>query len=116
MKRKLAITAIVVLTIGFVGLAGGFTNEKYHTYNTAGCDAETEEITNADGTLEFHIDMPDACWSWTGVFGKDEEDPSLGTRTVFDPRSTAMFVIGGAIIALLPLARKKGRQLKCLVK
>jgi len=27
-------------------------------------------------------------------------------KTVFDPRNTAMFVIGGAIIGLLPLARK----------
>ena len=110
MKRKSMVVAIVALVALFVFLAGGFTNEKYHTYNTAGCNPEAEVTTSADGSMAFDLDMPNACWSWTGILGEDEEDQSLGTRTVFDPRSTAMFVIAGLIIAIAIRLRKVKRE------
>lgn len=95
MKRKLAITAIVALAIGFVGLAGGFTKSGSHSETTCVDPDDPLGIMSANPLSKYLGD------EWCYAHEVKSE--------VFDPRSTAMFAIGGAIIALLPLARKKGR-------
>ncbi len=133
MKRKLIITAIVALAIGFVGLAGGFTNSVgFTTGITAVCrNADGVKVTNADDPNDWYISYKKGWWmnnseavldGWCGESAQQqygytlneekwEDDCVLSSgcdeyKQKFDPRSTAMFVIGGLIIGLLPLARK----------
>lgn len=148
MKRKLAITAIVALAIGFVGLADGFTKTvavrigfPYVCRN-----AEGIKVVNPDDPSGSQMAYKDG-WSWwldeDGLpqdgwcgeyaqrkygytlnkepyenpcpftkaegYTKAEERRNCDYKKEFDPRSTAMFAIGGVIIGLLPLTRKKGR-------
>ena len=149
MKRKLVITAIVALAIGFVGLAGGFTKTVAVSRGVSNVcrNAEGIKVVNPDDPLDLHIDDYDE-HPWAEYFGDEQnskpqdgwcgeyaqqrygytlnevpyEHPCPYTKAEgytkaderrnceykkeFDPRSTAMFAIGGLIIGLLPLARK----------
>ena len=117
MKRKLAITAIVALAIGFVGLAGGFT--KSETWHHDPCEQHSRK-TQYD---EWHKCITDVyyfeakCDVFMGTGTYDPNNPFADLdcdpvsvwlndetmsyqKVVFDPRSTAMFAIGGVIILL----------------
>lgn len=150
MKRKLVITAIVVLAIGFVGLAGGFTKTVAVSRGVSNVcrNAEGIKVVNPDDLLDLHIDDYDEHpWAkhfgdeqnskpkngWCGEYAqrtygytlneepwenpcpfseiegytKAQERSNCEYKKEFDPRSTAMFVIGGVIIGLLPLTRKR---------
>ena len=117
MKQRLFITAIVVLAIAFFGLAGGFTKsetrhhdpceqysvkteyDEWHDclndvyYFEENCDTVEEIFDEKNNCEPVTAWLTDETWSYQKI--------------VFDPKSTAMFAIGGAIIALLPLTRKR---------
>jgi len=129
MKQKLIITAIVVLAIGFFGLAGGFTK-------TVAVEQVVRSVCrNADGVKVVHPDESQnsaaATRLWCELQGKQfgytlndewqgeaecDHKPFTDNKavlygyceykTVFALRRTAMLVIGGAITYLLLLARK----------
>lgn len=166
MKRKLAITAIVVLAIGFVGLAGVFTTLFTNSVAvqratiTVCRNADGVEVTNPDDLfnleMEYKLHKPNPDIpiilpprgsgkastgseptrpqdGWCGEYAqrtygytlneepwenpcpfseiegytKAQERRNCEYKKEFDPRSTAMFAIGGVIIGLLPLARKR---------
>jgi hypothetical protein len=92
---------VVMLVIIFIGIAGGFTKTVNHTSKSAGCEEMSmfNDIMIPDYLLD--VDEPSVCWSPTGMEGE------YGTRTVFDPKSTALFVIAGVIVALVGLEMRK---------
>ena len=97
---------VVMLVIIFIGIAGGFTKTVNHTSKSAGCEAMsnvTDDIKFPDYLLGDNLDDPQysVCWYPTGMEGE------YGTRTVFDPKSTALFVIAGVIVALVGLEMRK---------
>jgi hypothetical protein len=98
---------VVMLVIIFIGIAGGFTKTVNHTSKSAGCEATsmlTDDIKIPDYLLGVNLDDPQysVCWSATGIL-----EGEYGTRTVFDPKSTALFVIAGVIVALVGLEMRK---------
>ncbi len=115
MKRKLAITAIVVLAIGFFGLAGGFT--KSETWWHDPCEQYPREAQEHHDCLSDIYYVEDNCDDPEELFVEENNcdvvlawlsDESMSyQKVVFDPRSTVMFAMGGLIIGLLPLARKR---------
>ena len=110
MKRKLAVTAIVALAIGFFGLAGGFT--KSETWHHDPCEQHSRK-TQYDEWHKCITDVyyfEDSCDTPEEVFDERNNcEPVMAwlndetmsyQKVVFDPRSTAMFAMGGAIILL----------------
>ena len=96
---------VAILVIIFIGIAGGFTKTVNHTSRSAGCEIIITD-TGLDGPFpELNFDdTPSVCFSAFGIL-----EGEYGTRTVFDPKSTALFVIAGVIITLvgLEVRRKK---------
>ena len=138
---------VAVLAIIFIGIAGGFTNTEYGSWNYAPTicklvTGETWEPTEAERLLalgnpfmpQTGTDRPppiignplkdffeDGCIENDGVivYGDkttwsiesmkqviDENGNHFDTRINFDPKSTALFVIAGAIIVLVRPVRE----------
>lgn len=88
--------AMVVLTIGFISLAGGFT--KHGTRSVTTCvDPDDPLGILSSTTLSKYLGD-----EWCYAHEVKSE--------VFDPRSTAMFVIAGLIIAIAIRLRKVKRE------
>lgn len=102
MKKLKKPHLVAILAIIFIGIAGGFTKTVNHTSKSAGCETVTTS-TGLDGVPQLNLDgTPLVCWSATGIL-----EGEYGTRTVFDPKSTALFVIAGVIITLVGLEVRK---------
>ena len=115
MKKLNKSYLVAILVIIFIGIAGGFTKTVNHTSKSAGCEISdympeipddieiTDDMEIPDSWFEVNLDdMPLVCLSATGIL-----EGEYGTRTVFDPKSTALFVIAGVIIALVGLEVRK---------
>jgi hypothetical protein len=93
LKKSYKSYLVALLVVIFIGIAGGFTKTVNHTYTSAGCDTELLEET------------PLVCMEAQGIL-EDE----YGTRTVFNSKSTALFAIAGAVVALVGLEVKRKKR------
>ena len=98
MKRKSMFVAIVVLAIGFIGLAGGFTKDGTRSVTTC---------VDPDDPLGILSENPSRKYLGDELCYAHEVKSEMEVKSeVFDPRSTAMFVIAGLIIAIAIRLRK----------
>ena len=131
-KHKLVITAIVALAIAFIGIAGGFTKTEYGSWvdELEKCSIPVpftpqdrlEQLRQANTNPFMPQDWlkkeKQECEAVGGVWEKGEKyfrevnktRPNTPYRTRFDPKSTALFVIAGAIIALVGLGMRKKKE------
>lgn len=96
MKQKSMVVTIVALIALFVFLAGGFTKSGSH-YETTCVDPDDPLGILSENPLRDYVGD-----EWCFEHEVKSE--------VFDPRSTAMFVIGGLIITLTIGLRKAKRE------
>ena len=116
-KHKLVITAIVALAIAFFGLAGGFTKSETRHHDPCEQYSVETEYDEWHDCLDDIYYFEENCDTVEEIFDeKNNCEPVTAWLTdetwsyqkiVFDPKSTAMFVIAGAIIALVGLEMRK---------
>ena len=120
---------IAILVIIFIGIAGGFTNSEYGRWYEANESCTTDDdplgiLWEPDSAAQRVLDslnnpsFEKECEAGGGVYSagyknwkfiskEKVQGYNLDTRTTFDPKSTALFVIAGAIIALVGLGMRK---------
>ena len=117
LKNRSYIVAILVII--FIGIAGGFTNSEYGRWvNNQQCSVSNpDDPLNIIKTLEQQRLRCDAVngvwlgeekhWQRVPISNSDAKKLRYEERIVFDPKSTALFVIAGVIIILVGLEMRK---------
>jgi hypothetical protein len=115
--KALKTASLVFLVVLFIGIAGGFTKTEYGwwSYGPENCSIPNTNSLHKERYMPQDI-LKKECEAVGGVWKKGEKyfieadkiDQSYAPhQTKFDPKSTALFVIAGAIIALVGLEMRK---------
>jgi hypothetical protein len=133
LKKSYKSYLVALLVVIFIGIAGGFTNTERGIWRMGSgtCSVTVPEANyDPDKDADDYLDLlrsglteEDYCVTRnSGVWTNGEEYWQLsvkGTRTqhfngdsriVFDPKSTALYVIAGAVVALVGLEVKRKKR------
>ena len=120
--KALKTASLVFLVVLFIGIAGGFTKIEYGSWVDGAEKCSTEYTPQQRLFALRNPFMPQdilkkECEAVGGVWEKGEKlfftrncqerQHYCSHQTTFDPKSTALFVIAGAIIALVGLEMRK---------
>ena len=118
--KALKTASLVFLVVLFIGIAGGFTKSETRHHDPCEQYSVETEYDEWHDCLDDIYYSEENCDTFEKIFDeKNDCEPVTAWLTdetwsyqkiVFDPKSTALFVIVGAIIALVGLEMRKKKE------